>query len=48
MTNTIEFGDADILFTDVDDTLTTEGRLLPETSLSVMSMWRWTTTSNSL
>ena len=28
---TVDFGDADILFTDVDDTLTTGGRLLPET-----------------
>lgn len=35
MTNTIEFGDADILFTDVDDTLTTEGQLLPETYLAI-------------
>ncbi len=35
MTNMIEFGDADILFTDVDDTLTTGGRLLPETYLAI-------------
>ncbi|PTY36464.1 haloacid dehalogenase [Saccharospirillum sp. MSK14-1] len=31
MLNTIDLAHADILFTDVDDTLTTQGRLLPET-----------------
>ncbi|WP_227714929.1 HAD-IIB family hydrolase [Marinobacter sp. DY40_1A1] len=31
MKDSIDFGKADILFTDVDDTLTTGGRLLPET-----------------
>lgn len=35
MLNDMNFGDADILFTDVDDTLTTEGRLLPETYLAI-------------
>ena len=35
MTNTFDFGQADILFTDVDDTLTTDGRLLPETYLAL-------------
>lgn len=35
MTDRIEFGNADILFTDVDDTLTTDGRLLPETYLAM-------------
>ncbi len=32
---TLDFRQADILFTDVDDTLTTEGRLLPETYLAI-------------
>jgi len=35
MKDSIEFGNADILFTDVDDTLTTDGRLLPETYLAM-------------
>lgn len=35
MKDSIEFGNADILFTDVDDTLTTDGRLLPETYLAI-------------
>lgn len=32
---TLDFKQADILFTDVDDTLTTDGRLLPETYLAI-------------
>jgi hypothetical protein len=35
MEHSIDFGNADILFTDVDDTLTTDGRLLPETYLAL-------------
>lgn len=35
MKDSIEFGNADILFTDVDDTLTTGGQLLPETYLAI-------------
>lgn len=35
MKDSIEFGNADILFTDVDDTLTTDGQLLPETYLAI-------------
>ena len=35
MTNSFDFGRADVLFTDVDDTLTTDGRLLPETYLAL-------------
>ena len=35
MLNNFEFGHADILFTDVDDTLTTAGQLLPETYLEI-------------
>jgi len=35
MLNTIDLADADILFTDVDDTLTTKGQLLPETYLAI-------------
>lgn len=35
MLNSFEFGNADILFTDVDDTLTTGGQLLPETYLAI-------------
>ncbi len=35
MMNSFEFGNADILFTDVDDTLTTGGRLLPETYVAI-------------
>lgn len=35
MLNTINLADADILFTDVDDTLTTAGQLLPETYLAL-------------
>ncbi|MFG1507653.1 HAD-IIB family hydrolase [Saccharospirillum sp. HFRX-2] len=35
MLNTINLADADILFTDVDDTLTTQGRLLPETYMAI-------------
>lgn len=35
MLKTVHFADADILFTDVDDTLTTQGRLLPETYLAI-------------
>ncbi|MBU2952614.1 HAD-IIB family hydrolase [Marinobacter sp. F3R08] len=35
MTNSFDFGQADVLFTDVDDTLTTDGRLLPETYLAL-------------
>jgi HAD superfamily hydrolase (TIGR01484 family) len=35
MLNNFEFGNADILFTDVDDTLTTAGQLLPETYLAI-------------
>ena len=35
MKDLIDFGTADILFTDVDDTLTTGGRLLPETYLAL-------------
>lgn len=31
----LDFSQADILFTDVDDTLTTDGRLLPETYLAI-------------
>lgn len=31
MTNSFNFGQADVLFTDVDDTLTTDGQLLPQT-----------------
>ncbi|OEY65428.1 HAD-IIB family hydrolase [Marinobacter sp. X15-166B] len=38
MSNPIEFGDADILFTDVDDTLTTDGQLLPETYLALCQL----------
>lgn len=35
MLNNINFADADILYTDVDDTLTTEGQLLPETYAAI-------------
>lgn len=35
MTNSFNFGQADVLFTDVDDTLTTDGQLLPETYLAL-------------
>ena len=35
MLNNFEFGNADILFTDVDDTLTTGGQLLPETYIAI-------------
>ena len=35
MLSNFEFGNADILFTDVDDTLTTGGQLLPETYLAI-------------
>ena len=35
MLNNIDLSGADILFTDVDDTLTTQGRLLPETYLAI-------------
>ncbi|MFO7528995.1 MAG: HAD-IIB family hydrolase [Marinobacter sp.] len=35
MTNSFDFDQADILFTDVDDTLTTDGQLLPETYLAL-------------
>jgi len=38
MLNNFEFGNADILFTDVDDTLTTAGQLLPETYLAICKL----------
>lgn len=37
MLDNFDFGNADMLFTDVDDTLTTGGQLLPETYLAI---WR--------
>lgn len=38
MANSMDFSDADILFTDVDDTLTTDGRLLPETYSAICDL----------
>ncbi|WP_108125411.1 HAD-IIB family hydrolase [Saccharospirillum mangrovi] len=38
MLSSIPFGNADILFTDVDDTLTTAGRLLPETYSAISQL----------
>ncbi len=35
MLSNMNFGGADVLFTDVDDTLTTDGKLLPETYLAI-------------
>ncbi|WP_416398858.1 HAD-IIB family hydrolase [Allohahella sp. A8] len=38
MMDNVAFGGADILFTDVDDTLTTGGQLLPETYLALCKL----------